>query len=173
MTQNIENADNPETPINPEKQIEDIQSSLSKVESRISDLERLAVLREELNPGMVENTKESSELDNLKKEALKMQEQKEDAERLQDLEMILNELNKLPHTELKIIIETGKTSDGKELQSKHGKVDLEVAKSLAKAAENGVTKLTKAFLTTILGIVKGVIKGIFAAIKEVSGASQR
>lgn len=169
IEENLEESEKDEF-INPVESIKNLEGSLSKVEARIAHLEEILKVQESLPGGEFEDSEEQkAELEGLKKQQEELESEKEDAERLEDLEVLLQELNKLPPAELRIIIETGKMSDGKELQSKHGKVSPEVAKSLAQAAEDGVTKLTKAFLKTILAVVKGVIKGIFQAVAEVAG----
>jgi len=45
------------------------------------------------------------------------------------------------------------------------KVKPEIAKNLAKLAEQGIKKFTKAILETTLAVVKGVTKAVFEVIR--------
>ncbi len=164
--------------INPEKDLEDITAQMQKNSERIDaikqstaeDMKKLNDTRVALGlpplESPLENAANNNELRALEEDQIKLKEKEENAKYEKDLEGMLKLLGALPKTELKIIIETGKTPDGKLLKTPGGKeVNSDVAKKLAEAAESGATKITKAVLSAVLGIVKGILKGIFAVAK--------
>lgn len=97
----------------------------------------------------------------------KLEEEKKDMAAAAELNPILIIMNAFPPEELASIRETGKMSNGQEVQGPDGKkVKPEVAKSLAKLAQEGAKAITKAILTIAIGIVKGVAEGIYEIAQQ-------
>lgn len=173
-----EEIENPNQPIEYEAELAKLDENLSDLNTRVERLEAvlskkkedLERVRGELGMGPLdEKLPEEVELEALRNQQIELQEKKEEVEEVKELEGTLGELSKLPKEQLQIIILTGKMPNGEELKTPSGKpIKEDIAKSLAQAAEDGVTKITKAILKTILVIVKGILKGIFLAIKEVA-----
>jgi uncharacterized protein YbaA (DUF1428 family) len=172
--------------IDPEKELSDIAAQMEMNRERIAaikqamgfDQKKMDEARASLGlPSLDSESKgiggDNEELRNLEEEQERLNKEKENAEREKGLEDVLKLLNALPKTELKIIIETGKGPDGKAIKTPDGKeVNPDVAKKLAEAAENGVTKLTKALLGTLFAVVKGFLQSIFAAAQIAKEAAE-
>jgi vacuolar-type H+-ATPase subunit I/STV1 len=173
-----ESIDDAETLVNPDELLKNADASLAETQEQIKQLTaslearkgELGKIRKSL--GMeetpAEQLPEEKQLEQLKAKEENLEEQKKEAEMTKDLEEVLERLAKLPKPELIIIIQTGKGTDGKELESKHGKIDPKVAKELGKAAEKGETKLTKGLLKMLVGLM-GVISAIFEMIVGAAG----
>jgi hypothetical protein len=173
-----ESIDDAETPVNPDELLKNADASLAEIQEQIKQLtaslearkSNLGKIRKSL--GMeetpAEQLPEEKQLEQLKVKEENLEEQKEEAEMTKDLEEVLERLAKLPKPELMIIIQTGKGADGKDLESKHGKIDPKVAKELGKAAEKGETKLTKGLLKMVIGLM-GVISAIFEMLVGAAG----
>ena len=100
-------------------------------------------------------------INELKEEVEQLKTKKQELKIGKESEEFLEILNKLPKSELKIIIETGKNSQGQAIQGSDGKtLKPEAAKSLAKLALDGILKLTKALLTIVFSVIGGVASGI-------------
>ncbi|HTE49210.1 MAG TPA: hypothetical protein VK675_04870 [Candidatus Paceibacterota bacterium] len=142
---------------------------LSEVVSR--DREKLVQIYEKLGMPIAEtDSVDAKNLQSLLEEKNKLEEQKQKAETVEGLNEVLEKLNNLSKSELKIIIETGRDSAGKQIQGENGKLEPDVAKKLATLAEEGVKKITKAALNIIAGMVKGFLKAVFRV--EESGEGQ-
>jgi len=172
-----ESIDDAETPVNPDELLKNADVSLAETQEQIKQLTtslearkaELGKIRETLGiETPTEKLPEEKQLEELKAKEENLEEQKEEAEMTKDLEEVLERLAKLSKPELTIIIQTGKGADGKELESKHGKIDPKVAKELGKAAEKGETKLTKGLLKMVIGLM-GVISAIFEMIVGAAG----
>jgi hypothetical protein len=172
-----ESIDDAETPVNPDELLKNADASIAETQEQIKQLTlslearkaELGKIRETLGiETPTEQLPEEKQLEQLKAKEENLEEQKKEAEMTKDLEEVLERLVKLSKPELMIIIQTGKGADGKELESKHGKIDPKVAKELGKAAEKGETKLTKGLLKMLVGLM-GVISAIFEMIVSAAG----
>jgi vacuolar-type H+-ATPase subunit I/STV1 len=172
-----ESIDDAETPVNPDELLKNASASLAETQEQIKQLtaslearkSELGKIRESLGiETPTEKLLEEKQLEELNSKEENLEEQKKEAEMTKDLEEVLERLAKLPKPELMIIIQTGKGADGKDLESKHGKIDPKVAKELGKAAEKGETKLTKGLLKMLVGLM-GVISAIFEMIVGAAG----
>lgn len=179
--------ENPENVfIDPEKELSDIAAQMETNQERIdllkqvmeSDQKKMNEVRASLGLPPLDNkskaTGESNEeLHHLEQEQERLKGEQQNAEREKELEGVLKLLNALPKTELKIIIETGRSADGQAIKTADGKeVNPDVAKKLAEAAENGVTKLSKALLGTLFAVVKGLLQSIFAVAQIAKEAAE-
>ncbi len=172
-----ESIDGLEAPVNPDELLKAADASLTETQAQIIQLTAsieaqrsgLAKVRESLGLGaQTEQLPDEKQLESLKAREQKLEEEKNEAEMTKELEGVLESLGKLSKPELTIIIQTGKGPDGKELETKRGKINPEVAKKLAGEAEKGVTKLTKGLLKMLVGLTS-VISAIFEMIGGTAG----
>ena len=167
--------------VNPEQMVENVTTSLAHKEEEIAALaatietrkNELAEIRAQLgipSPEASGVSEDEKQLTKLKEEQVQLEEKKNEADTFVDLQEVLEQLGKLPLTELRIIIETGKGASGQEIRGRHGNLNPEIAKALAQAAEKGVTKLTKDLLKNMLGVVKGIFSLLFMAFTKTTEA---
>ena len=105
---------------------------------------------------------EQTQLDKLTADVEELKKHREELKSGEELEGFLTAFALLPQNELKIIIETGRDSQGHEIRGKDGKkLKPEAAKSLAQLAFDGAKKITKAILVVVGAVIGGISSGIF------------
>ncbi len=177
-----------EKPLDLDGQLTSIEGSLASTQSEIqrlsASLEKgngdLALIRNNLgieNPKgekTFEEQENEEKLRQLREQEAELLEEKEQVEIVQELNVIflqMVQLKKLAPDELRFVIENGTRSDGTEFESKSGKVDPRIVRSMAEAAESGAEQLTASILKIFMKVVEGMVKAIFIAVKAVVGAA--